>query len=57
MHAGISNALSRRDYIPYALGDCATSADMFISAADPSAIEAGLSQLFQQYLGSVRLTQ
>jgi Flp pilus assembly protein TadG len=57
MDKGVSSSISRRNYIPYALGDCASSTDMFISAADPTAIEDGLSQLFQQYLGSVRLTQ
>jgi len=57
MDTGISSSIARRDYLPYALGDCASSSDMFISAADPTAIETGLSSLFQQYLGSVRLTQ
>lgn len=57
MHTGVSSSTSRQAYIPYALGDCASSSDMFISAADPTAIESGLSSLFQQYLGSVRLTQ
>jgi Flp pilus assembly protein TadG len=57
LHDGVSSSTKRRDYIPYALQDCASSKDMFISAADPDAIEAGLSTLFQQYLGSVRLTQ
>lgn len=57
MDAGVSTSTTRLDYIPYALKGCATSKDMFLSAADPDAIEAGLSKLFQQYLGSVRLTQ
>jgi hypothetical protein len=57
MDAGISDTTSRRDYIPYALKGCATSKDMFLSAADSAKIEAGLSSLFQTYLGSVRLTQ
>ncbi len=51
------SSITRLGYIPYALKACASSSDMFISAADPDAIEAGLSTLFQQYLGSVRLTQ
>ena len=53
----VSSTITRLDYIPYALKACATSKDMFISAADSKAIEKGLSTLFQQYLGSVRLTQ
>jgi Flp pilus assembly protein TadG len=57
LDSGVSSSISRRNYIPYALNACASSSDMFISAADPDAIEAGLSTLFQQYLGSVRLTQ
>jgi Flp pilus assembly protein TadG len=54
---GVSSSTSRHDYIPYALTSCATSEEMFISAADPAAIKAGLSKLLGQYLGSVRLTQ
>jgi len=52
----VNSTISRRDYIPYALKDCA-SEDMFLSAASPTEIETGLSKIFQQYLGSVRLTQ
>jgi Flp pilus assembly protein TadG len=55
--SGVSTSLSRRDYIPYALSDCATSSDLFLAANDPDEIEAGLATIFQQYLGSVRLTQ
>jgi Flp pilus assembly protein TadG len=55
--AGISSSVKRHDYIPTALKTCATSEDLYLSAASPSEIEAGLSTLFQQYLGSVRLTQ
>jgi Flp pilus assembly protein TadG len=54
--ASASNITSL-NYIPYALKACASSSDMYISAADASAIQAGLGKLFQQYLGSVRLTQ
>lgn len=48
---------SRLDYIPFSLRSCATSSDMYLSAASSTAIESGLATLFQQYLGSVRLTQ
>ena len=53
--SGTSGHTSRQDYIPVALQECASSKDMFISAADPDEIEAGLSTLLQQYLSSVRL--
>ncbi|MDB5525574.1 MAG: transrane protein [Rhizobium sp.] len=56
LHAGVNSSITRRDYIPYALQDCATD-NMFLSAASPTEIEAGLAKIFQQYLGSVRLTQ
>lgn len=57
LRSGVSKTIARRDYIPYALEDCATSSDMFLSASDADEIEEGLSTLFEQYLGSVRLTQ
>jgi Flp pilus assembly protein TadG len=57
MRSDVSNTTSRRDYIPYALKDCATSQDLFISAASSTDIESGLSSLFTQYLSNVRLTQ
>lgn len=57
MDTGVSNTMSRRDYIPYALKKCASSSDMFIAASSTSDIEKGLSSLFQIYVGSVRLTQ
>jgi hypothetical protein len=57
LRKGVSKNTARRDYIPYALEDCASSSEMFLSASDPDDIENGLSTLFSQYLGSVRLTQ
>lgn len=57
LRKGVSKTTTRRDYIPYALEDCASSSEMFLSASDPDEIEDGLSTLFEQYLGSVRLTQ
>jgi Flp pilus assembly protein TadG len=57
LRSGVSKNIARRDYIPYALEDCASSSDMFLSASDPDEIEEGLASLFSQYLGSVRLTQ
>ncbi|MGO6699770.1 hypothetical protein ACCS33_09975, partial [Rhizobium ruizarguesonis] len=57
MQSGVSTSITRRDYIPYALSDCATSKSLFISASSSAEITAGLSALFTQYLASVRLTQ
>jgi hypothetical protein len=57
MDSGVSTSITRRDYIPYALADCASSKSLFISASSSAEITAGLSALFTQYLSSVRLTQ
>lgn len=57
LHSGVSSSTTRHDYIPIALQDCASSTDLFISAASEDEITAGLSTLFNQYLTSVRLTQ
>ncbi|MDK4735101.1 TadE/TadG family type IV pilus assembly protein [Rhizobium sp. CNPSo 3490] len=57
MGSGVSTSITRRDYIPYALADCASSKSLFISASSSTEITAGLSTLFTQYLSSVRLTQ
>lgn len=57
LKTGVPSSTTRRNYIPYALSDCATSSDLFLAANKPAEIEAGLAKIFQQYLGSVRLTQ
>ncbi|ANM14880.1 MULTISPECIES: TadE/TadG family type IV pilus assembly protein [unclassified Rhizobium] len=57
MQSGVSTSITRRDYIPYALADCASSKSLFLSASSSTEITAGLSTLFTQYLSSVRLTQ
>ncbi|MGV1759614.1 TadE/TadG family type IV pilus assembly protein [Rhizobium sp. A22-96] len=57
MDSGIAASITRRDYIPYALADCASSKSLFISASSSSDIVSGLSALFTQYLASVKLTQ
>lgn len=54
---GTSSSTVRRDYIPTALQGCASTSDLFISAASEDEITEGLSALFKQYLTSVRLTQ
>ncbi len=53
----VSPSTTRLDYIPHALEECATSGPLFISASEQDEIESGLSDLLQQYLNSVRLTQ
>ncbi|RFB83189.1 hypothetical protein B5K08_29715 [Rhizobium leguminosarum bv. trifolii] len=57
MRSGVSTSITRRDYIPYALADCASSKSLFLSASSSTDITEGLSALFTQYLSSVRLTQ
>jgi Flp pilus assembly protein TadG len=57
LKTGVPSTTTRRNYIPTALSDCATSSDLFLAANDPDEIEAGLAKIFSQYLGSVRLTQ
>ncbi|EJC83401.1 Flp pilus assembly protein TadG [Rhizobium leguminosarum bv. trifolii WSM2297] len=57
MDSDVSTSITRRDYIPYALADCASSKSLFLSASSSTEITAGLSALFTQYLSSVRLTQ
>lgn len=57
MDSDVSSSITRRDYIPYALGDCASSKSLFISASSSTEITEGLSTLFTQYLSAVRLTQ
>ncbi|MFK0166343.1 TadE/TadG family type IV pilus assembly protein [Rhizobium sp. NPDC090279] len=57
MDSGVPSSITRRDYIPYALADCASSKSLFISASSSTDIVSGLSALFTQYLASVRLTQ
>lgn len=49
--------ITRRDYLPIALSDCATSADYFMQATDAAEITASLDTLFSRYLSTVRLTK
>ncbi len=54
--SGVSGSTSRRDYLPTALKDCASSTSLFLGAADSEEIENGLSTLFKSYVGLMRLT-
>jgi hypothetical protein len=55
--AGVPGTISRHDYIPYALKDCASSEDLFLSAASQSEIEKGIKDLLRSFLSAPRLTQ
>lgn len=57
MRSTVSSSTTRRDYIPYALEDCASSSSLFVSADTPEDIEDGLQTIFSNYLSKVRLTQ
>lgn len=57
IRSGVSGSTPRRDYLQYALTDCASSSQLFISASDKTDIASGLSTIFNSYLSSVRLTQ
>jgi hypothetical protein len=57
MRSGVPGSISRHDYLPYALEDCATSSQYFMQATDVSEISASLDTLFNRYLSSVRLTR
>lgn len=57
MRSGVSGSTARRDYLQYALTDCASSSQLFLSASDKADIATGLSTIFNSYLSSVRLTQ
>lgn len=57
MRSGVPGSTTRQAYLPYALEDCSSSKDLFISAASPTAITTGLAKIFNTYLGTVRLTQ
>lgn len=57
MRTDVPTSISRRDYLPYALEDCATSSQYFMQATDVSEINESLGTLFNRYLSSVRLTK
>lgn len=49
--------ITRHDYLPIALSDCATSSEYFMQATDASEIAESLNTLFSRYLSTVRLTR
>jgi Flp pilus assembly protein TadG len=56
LHSGVSSSTTRRDYLPTALGDCATTG-YFMSANSTSEIENGLSTLFSSWLSKIRIAR
>lgn len=49
--------ITRHDYLPIALSDCATSSDYFMQATNATEITSSLTTLFSRYLSTVRLTK
>jgi Flp pilus assembly protein TadG len=56
LKSGVSSSTERRDYLPYALTDCA-SPGFFMSANSTAEIENGLSNLFSSWLSKIRLAR
>ncbi len=56
LSSGVSASIPRRDYLPYALKDCATSG-YFMAANSTSEIETGLTSLFDKWIEHLRLAQ
>lgn len=56
LKSGVSSSTERRDYLPYALTDCA-STGFFMSANSTTEIENGLSNLFSSWLSKIRLAR
>lgn len=54
--AGAPSSITRRDYLPYALTDCATSG-YFMSANSAAEIETGLTSLFDKWIEHLRLAK
>lgn len=57
MRPGVLTSTTRRDYLPMALEDCATSSAYFMQATESGEIEGSLETLFERYVKSVRLTK
>lgn len=56
LDAGVSSSIKRRDYLPYALTDCA-STGYFMSANSSAEIESGLTALFNKWIEHLRLAK
>ena len=53
----IPGSITRQNYIPYALKDCASSEDLFMSASSQAEIEKSIKDLLRAFLSAPRLTQ
>ncbi len=49
--------ISRHDYIPMAVEDCASARNLFLAAEKPDEVKAALKQLLKTYLSVPRLTR
>ncbi|MCE1234873.1 MAG: pilus assembly protein [Hyphomicrobiales bacterium] len=56
LDSGASASITRRDYLPYALKDCASSG-YYMSANSTSDIESGLTTLFDKWIEHLRLAR
>ena len=56
LDAGVSSSVVRRDYLPNALKDCATTG-YFMSANSTSEITSGLTTLFNKWISALRLSK
>ncbi len=56
LDSSVSSSIKRRDYLPYALADCASSG-YFMSANSTSEIESGLTSLFDKWIEHLRLAK
>lgn len=54
--SGVSSSITKREYLPYALKDCA-STDYYMSANSTSEIEGGLTTLFDKWIEHLRLAK
>ncbi|MEO8683325.1 MAG: hypothetical protein ABI414_00635 [Devosia sp.] len=57
LRAGVPAGISRHDYLPMALEDCASSPSYFMQATEASEIGQSLTTLFKRYLSVLRLTK
>ena len=57
LRPGVPANISRHDYLPFALEDCASSPAYFMQATEASEIGQSLTTLFKRYLSMLRLTK
>lgn len=57
LRPGTPSGITRHDYLPIALEDCASSRAYFMQATEAAEIGQSLTTLFKRYLSTVRLTK